>query len=189
MNDEQTKTQFFKQIYELKILQSIKENYNCVSDIIKLIEKYNLDINIQDQYGDTVLHKVARFQDITIFDYLINVRKANINVQNNMGWTPLFEACHDDISEIDQWEPEFLEPIEFLLKSGADMNIICDEGWGILQIVAFNGNIDILKLLIKYGAKIDETTEKGETLLQIACEYGQLEIFKFLSELLWNLEK
>ena len=51
------------------------------------IKNTNLDINIQNNNLNTMVHLVCYFKFIVIIDILIKVDHLNINNQNKYGWT------------------------------------------------------------------------------------------------------
>jgi ankyrin repeat protein len=92
-----------------KYTQYIKENTNPVeedilknewfnaiynNDINKVKEliKNGIDINIQNYKGETALIIISTYENIEIFEILLNQRDININIQECRGYTPLMRT-------------------------------------------------------------------------------------------------
>ena len=68
---------------------------HCDPDIIEKFLQYNPNINLKNKEGSTALHIMARYR--SSFDCLALLIKkgANVDAQDNDGWTPLMKAvCH-----------------------------------------------------------------------------------------------
>ena len=75
------------------------------------------------------------------------------------------------------------ESAKELLLSGNDPNELEHEnGWTPLQVVAYNGSLELTQLLVTYGARVNDACREGWTPLIIACREGRLDIVKYLIE-------
>ncbi|XP_053570959.1 LOW QUALITY PROTEIN: oxysterol-binding protein-related protein 1 [Bombina bombina] len=72
--------------------------------------------------------------------------------KSNLGWTPLHLACYFGHSKV----------ANYLLKAGADVNVLNDLGDTPLHRAAFTGRKEIVMLLLEYNA--DTTIINGEGL-------------------------
>lgn len=65
---------------------------HCDPDIIEKFLQYNPNINLKNKEGSTALHIMARYR--SSFDCLALLIKkgANVDAQDNDGWTPLMDA-------------------------------------------------------------------------------------------------
>ena len=137
------------------------------SEIIKILLENNANPDIQDNKGETVLHKMCKsdFNNIaeifkSFFDF---AKKFNINIKSTSGKTPL-EVCMTQ-----EKIPENI--VEILLKnngmildkSSNDKEILNDYNkkykksstHKMINIFFNTKNINLLNLLIKYANKID----------------------------------
>ena len=70
-----------------------------------------------------------------------------------------------------------------LLLAGSDPNEVEQEnGWTPLQVVAYNGSLELAQLLVNHGARINDACRDGWTPLITACREGRLDIAKYLIE-------
>ena len=116
-----------------------------------LCEVEDLDVNIANINGNTALHlavwcsknnytqlhQASQKGDITDVLRLVYVRGDEINVQDNLGNTPLHWACESGHKDI----------LETLMLAGADETLLNDEGKTPAQVAESNGYSDMLKLL------------------------------------------
>ena len=94
----------------------------------------------------------------------------NPNTRDFNGRTPLMRAVRDG----NDWE------IRSLIASGADVNLLDNEGWSALMFaVRYQNNVEIVKLLLENGADIYASNRYGSTpLLLASCYTGNPEILK-----------
>lgn len=110
-------------------------------DIVRLLVKANVDINYQDEQGDTALHVAARFGHLECARLLLegsDIQKADTELcEKTYGWTPLFIACVDG----------HLPIVELLIENGADLERVDTSGWNAKEHAALRGHIAIAQRL------------------------------------------
>lgn len=109
--------------------------YSNVPIAAALIEN-GADVNAVSNDGTTVLHLAVRGPEDSL-KALIKA-KANPNVQDNSGNTPLILAC--------KWESE--KKVRMLLRAGADFNIKNNAGESAADLCAARGFQDALEMMI-----------------------------------------
>ncbi|MBI4852851.1 MAG: ankyrin repeat domain-containing protein [Acidobacteria bacterium] len=104
--------------------------------------------------------------------YLLLKNGANVNVDNENGWTPLMEA----VSQND------LDTTSLLIDYGADVNASNSIGWTPLMQASRNGNLDIVELLLNKNADVNKLNKMEQPALMLSVEYGHPFITKALLE-------
>lgn len=72
-----------------------------------------------------------------------------------------------------------LKIIKSLLKQGADINAMIDDG-NALMYASLGGHIKVVELLIKHGADVDAVDKLSQTALMMASYTGYLDVVKAL---------
>ncbi|MFP3033743.1 MAG: ankyrin repeat domain-containing protein [Wolbachia sp.] len=140
-----------------------------------LVNSENIDIEARSEVGDTPLHIAAREGNFDIAKLLIN-NGTNIDVQNNMLWTPLHEAAGKNNATEGQ-----LNVAKLLISKHTNINAKNDKGYTPLHLAAKKGNLNITEFLIgSEGINIEAKSNILNTPLHIAAEAGKLEIVKVL---------
>ena len=114
-----------------------KSNYVV---IVKLLVAAGVDLDYQDDQGETALHVAARFGHADCAAALLHHadHEANTEVaENSFGWTPLFTACVDG----------HLKIVELLIAAGSDLERLDSSGWSAKEHAALRGHIEIAKAL------------------------------------------
>jgi ankyrin repeat protein len=102
------------------------------------------DINAKDDYGQTVLHYAAMYDNAYITKMLID-NSADINAKTNDGWTTLhYAAAHDR-----------LHVAQMLIDNGANINAKDTIGETALMCAARHDRRNLVKMLIDAGANVD----------------------------------
>ncbi len=102
-------------------------------------------------------------------------KDADLNIQNNEGWTALHMATRYSNTE------STFETVKLLVEKGADLNIKEEEGWTALHLAAAYSNtestLETVKLLIDAGADVNiiNTDEK------YVLDYLPDDVKKFIS--------
>ena len=159
--------------------------------IMKLIDG-GADVNFANINNDSALIFACYFQNIDIVKLLIRAG-ANINHQNNYGYTPLMiaqnclnynEFTHDNINNI-------LEIMNLLIDSGVDINLMNKKNNNSILIAVKNSKyygIEQIKLLIEKGKiNINSSFRSNKNLLSYACYYFSISSSYQAIEYLINL--
>ncbi|KAI4796716.1 GDPD-domain-containing protein, partial [Aureobasidium sp. EXF-8846] len=113
--------------------------------IVKLLVDAGININYQDEQGETSLHVAARFGFVECTKSLLEgseTQKANLEItENTYGWTPLFIACVDG----------HLPVVELLIDAGAETNKADLSGWLPIEHAALRGHLDVAKKLTDFS--------------------------------------
>ncbi len=115
-----------------------KANY---IDIVRLLVENGIDINYQDEQGETALHVAARFGHDECAKILLDgnaLQKADPElIENTYGWSPLFIACVDGNLGI----------VELLIEAGADLDRFDSSGWSAKEHASLRGHMKIAERL------------------------------------------
>ena len=95
---------------------------------------------------------------------------ANVDWQNNDGWTALHVCAYKNRPEI----------LRMLIDAGADVNIQDNDGWTALHVCAYKNRPEILRMLIDAGADLNMQDNRGRTPLQYCVDWNHSRIAKML---------
>jgi ankyrin repeat protein len=126
-------------------------NLNLVNDLIVL--GANLDWKDAGNYGQrTALYWTVIRNYSEIARMLIGAG-ADVDVQDESGWTPLHWAAYYNRTEITQ----------MLIDAKADLNIEDVDSRTALHYIAVHNRLEIARMLIDAGARIDIEDNEGKT--------------------------
>jgi len=162
-----------KEINFSELFLSLKD-LNCDNNtkMLNYLVNYGLDINKEDQRGDTPLIYSIKTGNEFLAQYFIN-HGANINKKNRNGETPLIVAIENNY--VDN-----MNLIKYLVSGGADVNEEDKNGNTPLILATKRNNKYIMKYLINCGADINKENKKGKTPLKIAIKNENLKLIKYL---------
>lgn len=110
-------------------------------DVVQLLVDAGVDINYQDEQGETALHVAARFGHDQCAKILLqgtNDQKADTDLpEYTYSWTPLFIACVDGA----------LSVVELLIEANADFERPDSSGWTAKEHASLRGHLDIARRL------------------------------------------
>ena len=114
--------------------------------IVKLLVDAGVDLDYQDDQGETALHVAARFGHRECARLLLegyNGKKADMEIaEKSFGWTPLFIACVDGHIDI----------VKILITENAVLESSDTSGWTAKEHAALRGHMDIAGALAKVTA-------------------------------------
>ena len=130
----------------------IQQNEEWMKELLKTP---GIDINIENEQGETVLHKAVELGSQEQVDFLLKFENINVNCKNKeYKQTPLHKAVKQGNQEI----------IDSLLAKGADVNAKDNLENTPLHIAAVEGNEEtIQKLLSNSKVDIDAKNQAGDT--------------------------
>lgn len=160
-------------------------------DIIEVLIKNDVNLNLQNDYGITPLWSASMHGHIDVVKLLLE-NGANPNIQiGEDKMTALFSVAGKRFDENDIYVTNkknldsndiTLRVARVLLQNGANPNILNIHESNVLNLSARIGDIEMMKLLLDYGAKLDIQENTGLTPLMAASHANQLEACKLLIE-------
>ena len=129
-------------------------------------------------YNDPALISAILASNIVECRRLIDTGEANVNGdRDHDGWTALHLASSRG----------YLEIVELLTSSGANMNIRTSYGWTALHLASYHGHLEIVQLLLCQGADMSIRTNNGRSALDMASSYGYLKVADCLRKWPWTM--
>jgi ankyrin repeat protein len=127
-----------------------------------------------DASGVTALMTSATYDNLEAAKVLVEY-KANVNLKNSRGETPLQMACRTGD----------LTFVKLLIDHGADVLAADREGYSPICCAAAGWGwgkqyAEIIQLLVQHGVSLKQKTKSGETLLHLAVRAHLLETAKYL---------
>ena len=155
----------FKELEDTKVQHFINVLlYDLIKEIIPLIESKFVS-------KDVVLLCASAYNSFKIASFVLD-NKANINVTDIDGWTPLI------ISLIYGHEQMF----KFLLDKGVDVNVRGSKyGTTALMVASVKGNLDKVILLYNKGADVNLRMSDNATALDLAVKANKWEVVNYLN--------
>ncbi|TVY39500.1 putative ankyrin repeat protein [Lachnellula occidentalis] len=117
----------------------------------------NVDVNVRDEFGNTILHEAVRWNRLIILERLIDV-EADLNAQNFNGDSPLHSAAF--------WG--FEEVLQALLSTGAERTVRNKRGETALHIAVIQKHKEIVRILLVAGVDKNVTDKWGNKPLHYA---------------------
>ena len=135
-----------------KFLEAVRKRND--DDLQKLFEKGGPTlVNTRDSTSlDTGLHIATRQKNMRYVNFLI-AAKANVNMRNFAGETPLVIACNNN----------FMEAVPVLIAAGARVDEPNSTGETPLITAVHNRNIELMRLLLQAGANPDRKDNSGRS--------------------------
>ena len=136
-----------------------------LGDLNNLRKLHKMGINLYqaDYDGRTAIHLACANNQLLVLNYLINhASEMDISVQDNWGYTPLFDACINSHNNI----------VDKLLFHNAKLNLSDQQSIQVLGWAIVSNEIQMLKLLIKSNINLDCYDYDQRTARKIASEYN-----------------
>ena len=85
--------------FPVHLAATLSENTCAVLKALSSSDMHPLDLNVQDNEGNTAMHIATNFAKVDVVSFFME-RKVDINIQNTNGNTPLHIACRNNIVNI-----------------------------------------------------------------------------------------
>jgi ankyrin repeat protein len=165
-------------ILHQSIIQNNKELF------IKLLEM-NIEINLQDFFGNTPLHYIFIEKAYNFLDKLLNKLKDNIKLEYNYtnynGETPLHLLLEQNINDINS------DYIELFIKN-TDLNIMNNNGVTCLLLLYNNNLLDTYKNILIHKPLNFFIKDNNNNMIDIANNIDII-VESYYNQLLQNKEK
>ncbi|MCJ1356794.1 MAG: hypothetical protein MMC33_006790 [Icmadophila ericetorum] len=122
-------------------------------NVMCILLRYGAAMDIRDTNDNTPLHHAIGSHECT---QLLLISAADVQVQNNWGFTPLHRACYSVAP---------LTVIDTLLKARSSVHSQTSAGSTPLVLAAFKNNAEVGARLFERGACIDKPDDDGDTAL------------------------
>ncbi|MEW9906763.1 MAG: ankyrin repeat domain-containing protein, partial [Candidatus Symbiodolus clandestinus] len=133
------------------------------------------DINILFSENSDIISAIKK-NDLTRVKSYIEENK-NVNACSKGGRPLIMVAVENSCS---------IELVELLIDNGSDVNLADPDGESAINLAAYKGSFELIKLLISRGAKIKGNTEKNSPFSSVAesClpQRTQDQVIKLLTE-------
>ena len=135
-----------------------------------------IDINGQDQYGNSPLINACRYGRKAVVEFLLTIPSINLNIKDENGTTALIAACGEPEEDEDEADKQARADIVQLIlkvaeKEGVELDLNAKVDileWTALMFASASGNEKIVKILIDAGAKPKLTDLEGKKASDIA---------------------
>ena len=138
-------------------------------DNIRILVNYGLDVNMLNNYEQTVLIWAVSINNFEILKIFLE-GGADTDLTDKDGYTALIYAARDGKTEM----------VQLLLKYRASTNIRDNDGITALMRATLNNYSDIVKILLENNANANIQDNRGYTALIWAATYGKTESAKLL---------
>lgn len=127
-------------------------------EVCSLFFEAGMSVNVTDAAGTPMLNVAARSGRQAMIEWLVS-RGAEINaISKDRGYSPVMDAV---------WKSS-LDTVELLIRLGADLNIVSNDGQTALIIATGASNPRICELLVKNGADPNFKDRMGMSSLEYA---------------------
>ncbi len=156
-----------------------------------------MEVNAVNAKKETALLIACQYNHLSVVKYLHEELKADIELPDQWGNTPLMWACSVHAIETveylikiganieaknDREETPIIKgatnikTVQLLVKAGADIKHKDKYGFSAIHSAIF---VEVVQYLVEHGANINDITSDKFSVLLIACEAGNVEIAKY----------
>ena len=137
-----------------------------------LIEEYDFDVHMSNNYGWTALHQSAKYGSYELIKFFID-KGSDVLVKTKDGENSLQIAAANGHLNLCK---------TLIEKHGFDVEMADNYGWTALHCSAENGSYELIEFFIGKGSDVLLKTKNGENCLHIAAANGHLNLCKTLAE-------
>jgi len=177
-----------------------------VDEVRELLGNDGIDINTQDEDGNTPLHLAIQDKHQEVIKVLLKNQKANVGCFNKAGYAPIHSAVYSNDVEIvdvllkheadvdrrdkrNKMAPIILASrkgykkiVETLIDKSATIEAEDIDGYTALHVSSLEGHDEVVRLLLEEGAKPDAKTNTRSTALHLAASWNKVKVVQILLE-------
>ncbi|XP_046572743.1 putative ankyrin repeat protein RF_0381 [Haliotis rubra] len=139
--------------------------------VFDLLVTKGADLSLVDGDRNTILHMACEGGNLDIVKHILTRNTVNINSLGENDWTPAMKAAikgHKDVFDL-------------IVKEGADLSLVDEEGDSILHAACEGGNVDIVTYMLKQNSvTINLRGEDMFTPVMMAASKGHIDVFNVL---------
>ena len=152
------------------LLHVCKKGY---TNILNILINNDINLNILDKYNNSALSTSCYYSQYDIVNTLLQTNKITVlEQQNELGFTPLLEACVNSNLSI----------VNLLLLYNASYFTINNDEDNCIILSCYNNKFEITKRMLETSLDINYQNKDLKTALHIACQYGSIDCIKILLE-------
>lgn len=146
---------------------------NCLQELLSQGGKSAVNGMLASRFMESnkELFTACKNGDLTLIKKKVEEDKCGLSNKDKFYCTPLHVASLNGKLNI----------VEYLLKSGADINAQDVQKMTPLHLAAMRGHLDIVKFLVSKGADLDMTNNKNILAIDIARQKNQVEVVAYLT--------
>ncbi|XP_067653192.1 ankyrin-3-like [Haliotis asinina] len=145
--------------------------YHGNNEAFDILVKRGADLSVTDEDGDNILHVACRGGNAKIVNYILMQNIVHINSKGDEDMTPVLIAAYHGNNEA----------FDVLVKRGADLTVIDEDGDNILHVACRGGNAKIVNyILMQNIVHINSKGDEDMTAVLIAAYDGNNEAFDVL---------
>ncbi|XP_046575390.1 ankyrin repeat, PH and SEC7 domain containing protein secG-like [Haliotis rubra] len=128
-------------------------------DVVEFLVCTGSNVSQVDDEGNNVLHFACRGGQLDIVKYLVSQGSVDINSSNKHGKTPLMIAAMHGYKDV----------FEFLVKMGANVSHVDNDGDNILHLASSRGRVEMVKHILSQNlVDVNARNKGGKTAAMIA---------------------
>ncbi|XP_067653209.1 ankyrin-3-like [Haliotis asinina] len=145
--------------------------YHGKRELFDILVQEGADLSVIDEDGDSILHWACRGGNLKIVTYILMQNIVEINGKGNEERTPVMLAAYHGKTEA----------FDILVKKGADLSVIDEDGDNILHSACRGGNLKIVTyILMQNIVDINSKGDEEMTPVMIAACLAKNEAFDIL---------
>jgi len=152
---------------------------NSRFEVFTFLVKSGADVFLEDEHGQNLLMLAALYGHESVVLYLAD-RGLDLHARNRSGKNALLLANYGMYQSEPEEHGRYLQLIEMLIKKGAEVNSLDDDGKAAITYAVASGNVAVVKLLLTHGANPRSTSSWKKTLILDAHDRGFREIVSIL---------
>ncbi|XP_048250455.1 ankyrin repeat domain-containing protein 50-like isoform X2 [Haliotis rufescens] len=139
--------------------------------VFDLLVREGADVSLVDDNGSNILHVACLGGHVDIVKYVLSQKVSDMNGRGQYGRTPLMVAAEKGHRQV----------FDLLVREGADVSLVDDDGNNILHMACIGGHVDMVKYVLSQRvADINSRGQYGRTPLMVAAEKGHRQVFDLL---------